>query len=102
MRQFLWVAKWVFLSRCLEAFPTIFILLEIKSGTPTVSSFQRVLQCTRSACMRSVFISWYFYCFFACNKSCLDLLAFGCDAWSRFLGCGCEHYPGFWVEEDKC
>ena len=43
-----------------------------------------------------------FYYFFACNKSCLDRLAFGCDAWFRSLGCGCEYYPGFWVEEDKC
>jgi hypothetical protein len=28
--------------------------------------------------------------------------ALGCDAWSRSLGCGCERYPGFRVEEDKC
>jgi hypothetical protein len=43
-----------------------------------------------------------FLLFFACNKSYLDQLAFGCDAWSRSLGCGCEHYLGFLVEEDKC
>jgi hypothetical protein len=47
------------------------------------------------------FISLYFYCF-ACNKSCLDQLALGCDVWSRSLNCGCERYPGFRVEEDKC
>jgi hypothetical protein len=29
-------------------------------------------------------------------------LLWGCDAWSRSLGCGCERYPGFRVEEDKC
>jgi hypothetical protein len=39
---------------------------------------------------------------FACNKSCLDQPALGCDAWSRSLGCGCERYPGFRVDEDKC
>jgi hypothetical protein len=47
------------------------------------------------------FIFLYFYCF-ACNKSCLDQLALGCDVWSRSLNCGCERYPGFRVEEDKC
>jgi hypothetical protein len=47
------------------------------------------------------FISLYFFVF-ACNKSCLDQPALGCDAWSRSLGCGCERYPGFRVEEDKC
>jgi hypothetical protein len=39
---------------------------------PTASSFHRILQCKGSACMQLVFISLYFYCFFACNKSCLD------------------------------
>jgi hypothetical protein len=48
------------------------------------------------------FISQYFYCFFAYNKSCLDWPTFGCDAWSRSLGSGCKHYPGFRVKEDKC
>ena len=43
-----------------------------------------------------------FLLFFACNKSCLNRPAFRCDAWSRSLGCGCEHYPSFWVKEDKC
>jgi hypothetical protein len=47
------------------------------------------------------FISMYFFVF-ACNKSCLDQPALGCDAWSRSLGCGCKRYPGFQVEEDKC
>jgi hypothetical protein len=51
--------------------------------------------------MRSVFISLYFYCFFACDKLYLDQPTFGCDAWSRSLGYGCEHYPSFQVEEDK-
>jgi hypothetical protein len=46
------------------------------------------------------FIFLYFFVF-ACNKSCLDQPALGCDAWSRSLGCGCERYPGFRVEEDK-
>jgi hypothetical protein len=48
------------------------------------------------------FIFLYFYYFFACNKSCLNRLAFGCDAWSRSLGCRCEHFIDFRVEEDKC
>jgi hypothetical protein len=43
-----------------------------------------------------------FLLFFACNKSCVDRPAFGCDAWSRSLGCGCKHYPSFQVKEDKC
>jgi hypothetical protein len=47
------------------------------------------------------FISLYFFVF-ACNKSCLNQLALGCDAWSISLGCECERYPGFRVEEDKC
>jgi hypothetical protein len=47
------------------------------------------------------FISLYFFVF-ACNKSCFDQPALGCDAWSRSLGCGCECYPGFRVKEDKC
>ena len=50
-------------------------------------------------------ISFYFpifLLFFACNKSYLDRPTFGCDAWSRFLGCGCEYYPDFRIEEDKC
>jgi hypothetical protein len=68
----------------------------------TVSSFQRVLQCMGFACMRSVLFPYIFIYFFACNKSCLDQPAFGCDAWSRSLGWGCEHYHGFWVKEDKC
>jgi hypothetical protein len=49
-----------------------------------------------------MFISLYFYCFFACNKSYLDQPAFECDAWSKSLGYGCEHYPSFRVKEDKC
>jgi hypothetical protein len=69
---------------------------------PTASSFQCVLQCTGFVCTRSMFISLYFYCFFACNKSYLDRPAFGCDAWSKSLGYGCKHYPSFRVEEDKC
>jgi hypothetical protein len=52
--------------------------------------------------MRSMFISLYFYYFFACNKSYLDWPTFRCNAWSRSLGCGCEHYLGFRVDEDKC
>jgi hypothetical protein len=40
--------------------------------------------------------------FFACNKSCPDQPAFGCDAWSRSLSCRCKHYPSFQVEKDKC
>jgi hypothetical protein len=47
------------------------------------------------------FISLYFFVF-SCNKSCLDQPTLGCNAWSRSLGCGCERYPGFRVEEDKC
>jgi hypothetical protein len=42
-----------------------------------------------------------FLLFFACNKSCLNQPAFGCDAWSRSLSCGCEHYPGFRVEDGQ-
>jgi hypothetical protein len=48
------------------------------------------------------FISLYFYCFFACNKSYLDRPAFECDVWSRYLGCRYKHYLGFQAEEDKC
>jgi hypothetical protein len=29
-------------------------------------------------------------------------LLWGCDAWSRSLGCRYERYPGCWVDEDKC
>jgi hypothetical protein len=43
----------------------------------------------------------FLFFIFACNK-CLNQPAFGCDAWSRSLGCRCEHYPDFQVEEDKC
>jgi hypothetical protein len=48
------------------------------------------------------FIFLYFFFVFAYKKSCLDQPALGCDAWSRSLGCGCERYLGFRVEEDKC
>jgi hypothetical protein len=34
--------------------------------------------------------------------SFLNRPAFECDVWSRLLGCGCEFYTDFWVEEDKC
>jgi hypothetical protein len=44
---------------------------------------------------RNQFYFPVFLLLFACNKACLDWLAFGCDAWSRSLGCGYEHYPGF-------
>jgi hypothetical protein len=44
----------------------------------------------------------YFCCLFACNKSFIDQPAFGCDAWSRLLGCGREFYPGFRIKEHKC
>ena len=42
------------------------------------------------------------FCFFACNKSYLNQPTFGCDAWSKSLGYGCEHYLSVRVEEDKC
>jgi hypothetical protein len=89
-----------------QSFPRLFHCPPFTAGAffraPTATSFQRYLHCPGSACTRSAFISLYFYCFFACNKSCLDQPAFGCDTWSRSLSCGCEHCPGFQVEEDKC
>jgi hypothetical protein len=56
----------------------------------------------RGLLARDQFYFLVFLLFFACNKSCLDQPAFGCDAWSKSLGCGCKHYPGFRIEEDKC
>jgi hypothetical protein len=69
---------------------------------PTMTSFQHPLHCTVLACTQLAYISLYFCCLFACNKSFLDRLAFWCVAWSRPLGCGREFYLGFWVEDDKC
>jgi hypothetical protein len=56
----------------------------------------------RGLLARDWFYFLVFFFVFACNMSCLNQPALGCDAWSRSLGCGCECYPGFWVEEDKC
>ena len=53
-------------------------------------------------CLYDWFYFPVFYWFFACNKSYLDWPVLGCDAGSRSLSCGCEHYPGFRVDEDKC
>jgi hypothetical protein len=81
-----------------------FVVLHLLSGL--FPRLHRVELLTRPSVYRVYlhmigFISLYFFVF-ACNKSCLDQPALGCDAWSRSLGCGCEHYPGFRVEEDKC
>ena len=69
---------------------------------PTTMSFQHPLHCTISAWTWSAFIFLYFCCLFACNKSFLGWPAFGCDAWSKPLGCGREFYHIFQVEKDKC
>jgi hypothetical protein len=68
---------------------------------PTTSSFQRVLQYT-GLLARDRFYFPVFLLFLLVISPVSNSLLWGCDAWSRSLGCGCEHYPGFRVKEDKC
>jgi hypothetical protein len=63
-------------------------------NTPSIVRFQLARDWLLFLCI--------FCCLFACNKSFLDRPAFGCDAWSRPLGCRHKFYPDFRVEEDKC
>jgi hypothetical protein len=44
----------------------------------------------------------FYFPVFLLYKSYLNRPVFGCDAWSRSLGCKCEYYPNFQVKEDKC